>query len=111
MIFININHLEVIRSLVNSRLMPAFAGRYALDMNRSLVDVHTESDANPLADAAVARAAADVVRKASAVGLVDESPDFADTNGPALRTRRPIVGFERFDKPPSLGALRRSLVQ
>ncbi len=68
-----------------SRLTAAFAGGYALDMNRISISVHTESDANPLADPAVARAAADVVRKAYAVGLVDESPDFAALTYPAVK--------------------------
>ena len=56
-----------------------------MDMNRSLVDVHTESDTGPLADPAVARVAADTVRKAYAVGLVDESPDFAALTYPAVK--------------------------
>lgn len=37
-----------------------------------------ESDRAPLADPAAARLAADTVRKAHAVGLIGESPDFAD---------------------------------
>lgn len=47
--------------------------------------VHSKSDANPLADAAVAQAAADMVRKAHAVGLVDESPDFTALTYPAVK--------------------------
>src|SRR2546426_739404 len=39
----------------------------------------------PLEDAAVAHAAADVVRKAHAVGLTDESPDFAGLTYPVVK--------------------------
>jgi hypothetical protein len=39
----------------------------------------------PLEDAAVANAAADVVRKAHAVGLTDESPDFTGLTYPTLK--------------------------
>jgi hypothetical protein len=47
----------------------------------------TQSDSNSdlLADVAVAHAAADVVRKAHAVGLVDESPDFTTLTYPAVK--------------------------
>jgi hypothetical protein len=45
----------------------------------------TESESSPLKDADVARAAADTVRKAHAVGLAPESPAFADLTYPAVR--------------------------
>ena len=56
-----------------------------MDMKRTSVDVHIESLASPLADPAVARVAADTVRKACAVGLTDESPDFAALTYPAVK--------------------------
>ena len=54
-------------------------------MTRTSVHVHSESDLSPLADPAVARLAADTVRKAWAVGLADESPDFAALTYPAVK--------------------------
>jgi uncharacterized protein YbjT (DUF2867 family) len=54
-------------------------------MNRTSVRVRTESEVSPLADAAVARVAADTVRKACAVGLADESPDFSSLTYPAVK--------------------------
>lgn len=47
-----------------------------MDVIRSLMTIRLKSDSELLGDAAVAHAAADMVRKAHAVGLVDESPDF-----------------------------------
>ncbi len=50
-----------------------------------MASVRRQSDSNPLADAAVTRLAADTVRKAHAVGLVDEAPDLAALTFPAVR--------------------------
>ena len=47
--------------------------------------IHSKSNADLLADPAVAQAAADMVRKAHAVGLVDESPDFTALTYPAVK--------------------------
>ena len=43
------------------------------------------SESTPLADPAVARLAADTVRKAHAVGLVDEAPDLAELTYPLVK--------------------------
>lgn len=47
--------------------------------------IQSKSDPDLLADVAVAQAAADMVRKAHAVGLVDESPDFTALTYPAVK--------------------------
>lgn len=47
--------------------------------------IQSKSDVDPLADVGVAQAAADMVRKAHAVGLVEESPDFTALTYPAVK--------------------------
>lgn len=47
--------------------------------------VHSESIKDPLTDAAVAQAAADMVRKAHAVGLIDEARDFTGLTYPDVK--------------------------
>ncbi|MEX1128283.1 MAG: hypothetical protein WD227_05985 [Vicinamibacterales bacterium] len=78
-----------------------------------------KSDPDPLANRAVAHAAAHAVRKAHAVGLVDDSPDFADltypqVRGAAARVREAGIAayaasvVERRD-PPEAGELAQAL--
>ena len=54
-------------------------------MKRTYHKVRIKSDSTPLDDPAVARRAAETVRKAYAVGLVDESPDFTSLTYPAVK--------------------------
>jgi transcriptional regulator with XRE-family HTH domain len=56
-----------------------------LDVKKIFKKSHIKSDSTPLEDPAVARLAAETVRKAYAVGLVDESPDFASLTYPAVK--------------------------
>ncbi len=47
--------------------------------------VHFKSDSGPLEEPGVARLAADAVRKAHAVGLLDEAPDFTGLTYPLVK--------------------------
>ena len=49
------------------------------------MNIRNKSKEGPLQDADVAQAAADMLRTAHAVGLIDEAPDFADLTYPAVR--------------------------
>jgi hypothetical protein len=80
------------RAIPESSILPARACNFGAvsDNIRIMASVRNQSEPDPLRDPRVTRLAAETVRKAHAVGVVDEAQDFASLTYQAVR--RAVAG-------------------